>query len=55
MQLRWLKHMTHTRKTNAPKSSVMKAEEKGPFGKVRCRWMNNIPMNLQDAEQGGVN
>jgi hypothetical protein len=54
MRLRWLKHITHTTKINAPKSLVRKPEGKRPLGKVRCRWMDNIPMNLKEIEQGVV-
>jgi len=54
MRLRWPKRMTHARKINAPKSLVRKPEGKRPLGKVRCRWMDNISMNLKETEQGGV-
>ena len=30
-----------------------KPEGKGPFGKVRCRWENNIEMDLQEVGRGG--
>jgi hypothetical protein len=34
---------------------VGKSEEKGPFGRLRCRWEDIIEKDLNDVECGGVN
>jgi hypothetical protein len=34
---------------------VGKSEEKSPLGRPRCRWENNIKMNLQEVGCGGMN
>jgi hypothetical protein len=33
---------------------VGKPEEKRPFERPRCRWVDNITMNLQEVECGGM-
>jgi hypothetical protein len=33
---------------------VVKPEEKGPLGRPRHRWENNIKMDLQDVGWGGL-
>jgi 3-oxoacyl-ACP reductase-like protein len=33
---------------------VGKPEEKRPFGRPRCRWENNIDMDLQEVGCGGM-
>jgi len=31
-----------------------KTERKGPFSRPRCRWEDNIKMDLQEVECGGM-
>jgi hypothetical protein len=33
---------------------VGKPEGKGPLGRPTCRWENNIKMDLQEVECGGM-
>jgi hypothetical protein len=33
---------------------VGKPERKRPFGRPRCRWENNIKMDLQEVGRGGM-
>jgi hypothetical protein len=33
---------------------VGKPEGKRPLGRPRCRWENNIKMDLQEVERGGM-
>jgi len=32
---------------------VLKPEEKRPFGRSRCRWEDNIKVDLQEVASGG--
>jgi hypothetical protein len=36
------------------KVSVWKPEGKRPLGRPRCRWEDNIKMDLQEVECGGM-
>jgi hypothetical protein len=40
---------------NAYRILVEKREGKGPLGRPRCRWNNNIRMDLRDTGWGGMN
>jgi hypothetical protein len=39
---------------NAYRMLVGKTEGKRPVGRPRCKWVNNIKMDLGDVEWGGV-
>jgi hypothetical protein len=41
-------------KRNAYRSLVGKPEEKRPLGRPRCRWVDNIKMNLLEICWGSV-
>jgi hypothetical protein len=41
-------------KSNADRILVGKSEGKRPLGKPKCRWMNNIKMDLRDIGWDGV-
>jgi len=52
--MRWVGHVSHAGKRRGAHRVLMgKPEGKGPFGKVWCRWENNIEMDLQKVERGG--
>jgi hypothetical protein len=40
---------------NAYKILVGKPEGKRPLGRPRCRWVDNIKMDLRKIEWGGMN
>jgi hypothetical protein len=42
-------------KRNAYRLLVEKSEGKGTLGRPRCRWVDNIEMNLVEIGWGGVN
>jgi hypothetical protein len=42
-------------KRNAFRILVGKQEGKRPLGKARCRWVDNIKIDLKDIGRGGVN
>jgi hypothetical protein len=41
-------------KRNAYRIFVGKPEEKRPLGRPKCRWVNNIKMDLREREWGGM-
>jgi hypothetical protein len=41
-------------KRNACKIMVGKPEGKRPLGRPKCRWVDNIKMNLRDVGWGGI-
>jgi hypothetical protein len=41
-------------KRNACRILVGKPEGKGPLGRPRCRWVENIKMDLREIEWGGM-
>jgi hypothetical protein len=41
-------------KRNAYRISVCKPEGKRPLGRTRCRWVDNIKMDLREIERGGM-
>jgi hypothetical protein len=40
--------------TNEYKMMVGKPEEERPLGRQRCRWQDNIKMDLREVEMEGV-
>jgi hypothetical protein len=45
---------TNRENRNAYRLLVGKPEGKRPLGRSRCRWVNNIKMDLGEVEWGGV-
>jgi hypothetical protein len=45
---------TNVVKRNAYRILVGKTEGKKPLGTPRCRWVNNIKMDLRELRWGGV-
>jgi len=41
-------------KGGAYRALLEKSEEKRPLGKPRCGWEDNIKMDLQEVERGGM-
>jgi hypothetical protein len=41
-------------KRNACRILVGKTERKRPLGRPRCRWVDNIKMDLKEIEMGGM-
>jgi hypothetical protein len=41
-------------KRNAYRILMGKPEEKRPLGRPRCRWMDNIKMDLREVGWGGM-
>jgi hypothetical protein len=39
---------------NAYRMLLGKPEGKRPLGRARCRWVNNIKMNLREIRWGGM-
>ena len=49
-RLRWAGHVAHMEQsTNAYRVLVGKPEEKRPLGRARCRWEDNIKINLREV------
>jgi hypothetical protein len=47
--MRWSGHSAHMGENiNAHKAFVRKPEETRPFGRYRCRWNDNIKINLKE-------
>jgi hypothetical protein len=42
------------KKRNAYRILVGKPDGKGPLGRPRCRWVNNIKMNLREIRSDGM-
>jgi hypothetical protein len=42
-------------KRNAYRMLVARPERKRPLGRPRCRWVDNIKMDLRETGQDGVN
>jgi hypothetical protein len=54
-KMRWAGHVALIgEKRNAYRVLVRKLEEKRPLGKPRCRWVNNIRMDLGEVGWGDV-
>jgi hypothetical protein len=45
-RLRWAGHVAQMEKRNVYRLLVGKPEGKRPLGRPRCRWIDNIKMNL---------
>jgi hypothetical protein len=53
--MRWAGHVTRMgEKRNAYKILVGMAEERRPLSRPRCRWMDNIKMNLKEIGLDGM-
>jgi hypothetical protein len=54
-RMRWAGHVARMgEKRNAYRILVGKPEEKRPLGRPRCRWKNNIKMELRNIGWGGM-
>jgi hypothetical protein len=50
---RWARHVTHMgEKRNAYRILVGKPEGRRPLGRPRCRWEDNIKMDLREIGRG---
>jgi hypothetical protein len=55
MRMRWAGHVARMgEKRNAYRILVGKPGGKGPLGRPRYRWEDNIKMNLREIEWGGM-
>jgi len=45
--------ITYRKERGSHRALMGKPEGKGPFGKVWCRWENNIEMDLQEVGRRG--
>jgi hypothetical protein len=52
--MRWVEHVARMHMRNAYKILVEKLEGKIPLGRSRCRWDNNIRMDLGKIVSEGV-
>jgi hypothetical protein len=53
--MRWIEYVARMReKRNSYRVLVGQAEGKRPLGRQRCRWVNNITMDLREIEYVGV-
>jgi hypothetical protein len=54
-RMRWAGHVAQLGgKRNVYRLLVVKPEGKRPLGRPRCRWVDNIKMNLLEIGWGGV-
>jgi hypothetical protein len=54
-RVRWDGHVARmSEKRNAYTLLVRKPEGKRPLGRQRCRWVDNMKMNLGEMGQGGI-
>jgi hypothetical protein len=54
-RMRWAGHVARTgKKRNAYRLLVGKPEGKRPLGTPRCRWVDNIRMDIGEVGWGGV-
>jgi hypothetical protein len=53
-RMRWAGHVARMEKRNAYRLLVGKPGGKRPLGRPRCRWMDNIRMNLGEVGWGVV-
>jgi hypothetical protein len=54
-RMRWAGHVARMgEKMNAYRILVGKPKGKRPLGRPRCRWVNNIKMDLREIEWGGM-
>jgi hypothetical protein len=55
MRMRWAVHVVQIgEKTNVCRLLVGKPEGKRPLGIPRCKWMDNIKMDLVEIGWGGM-
>jgi hypothetical protein len=53
-KMRWARHVARMGKTkNVYRTLVGKPEGKGPLGRPRCRWVDNIKMDLGEIGWDG--
>jgi hypothetical protein len=52
--MRWVGHVARMEKRNVYRLLLGKPEGKGPLGRPRRRWVNNIRMDLEDVGWGDV-
>jgi hypothetical protein len=54
-RMRWAGHVTRIwQLTNACRILVGKSERKRPLGRPRCRWVDNVKMDLREIGWGDV-
>jgi hypothetical protein len=54
-RMRWAGHVAYMReKRNAYKILVGKPEGKKPLGRPKCRWEDNVNMDLRETGWGGM-
>jgi hypothetical protein len=52
-RMRWAGHVARMGETrNAYRILMGKAEGKRPLGRLRCRWVDNIKMDLREIRMG---
>jgi hypothetical protein len=47
-RMKWAGHVTRMEERNGYRLLVGKLEGKRPLGRPRCKWVDNIKMNLRD-------
>jgi hypothetical protein len=53
--IRWAGHVALMgEKRNAYRILVEKPEGKGPLGRPRCRWLNNLKIDFREKGRGGM-
>jgi hypothetical protein len=52
--MRWAGHVAEGEKKNGYRILVEKPEGKRPLGRPRCRWVDNIRMDLTEVGWGGM-
>jgi hypothetical protein len=52
-RIRWAGHVARMRE-GVYRVLVVKPEGRRPFGRPRCRWEDNIKMDLQEVGSGGM-
>jgi hypothetical protein len=53
-RMRWAGHVARMGKRNVYRLLVGKPEGRRPLGRLRCRWLDNIRMDLVEVEWGDV-
>jgi hypothetical protein len=54
-RMRWARHVARIEeKRNACRILMGNPEGKTPLGRPRCRWVNNIKMDLREIEWDGM-
>ena len=52
--IRWVGHVARMERRSVYRDLVGKPEGKRPFGKPKCKWEDNIKMDLQEVGLGGM-